>query len=195
VDRKALFLRRFWRAPRQIGAALPSSRALADAMIAPLDFTRISTIVEFGPGTGAITEAIRHKLTPQSRYLGIELDAEFCAVLRERFPELKFVEGSVGDLETILSAEKIEQVDAIVCGLPWSVLPVELQDRVFGAMDRCLSPGARFITFAYLQGLALPAAWELRRRLGRHFDHVGRTPVIWSNVPPAFAYVCGKAGR
>jgi phospholipid N-methyltransferase len=46
------------------------------------------------------------------------------------------------------------------------------------------------VTFAYLQGLVMPAAGMLRRRLKAQFSAVKTTKVIWRNVPPAFAYVC-----
>jgi len=46
------------------------------------------------------------------------------------------------------------------------------------------------VTFAYLQGLLLPAAGMLRRRLRAQFSAVKTTKTIWRNVPPAFAYVC-----
>ena len=79
-----------------------------------------------------------------------------------------------------------------MCGLPWATLPVSLQDTVFAAMDRALVPGGVFVTFGYFQSLVLPAAQALRRRLRRDFAEVSRSPVVWANVPPAFAYICRK---
>ncbi len=55
---------------------------------------------------------------------------------------------------------------------------------------RVLRPGGVFVTFAYLQGLMLPAAGMLRRRLKSEFSRVETTKIVWRNVPPAFAYVC-----
>ena len=187
-----LFLKQFWRSPRSIGAALPSSRALAEAMLAPIDFATARTIVEFGPGTGAVTAPIAARLNPAARYIGIELNPEFCRRLRAEFPKLRFEQASVEALGRILEAQGGGTIDAIVCGLPWASLPASLQERVFAEMDRHLAPGGIFVTFAYLQGLVLPAAQALRRRLRRHFATVERTRIVWRNVPPAFAYVCRK---
>ena len=108
------------------------------------------------------------------------------------FPPLAFVHGSVADLAQILASQGIGAVDAIVSGLPWATLPISLQERVFAAMDLALAPGGVFVTFGYLQSLVLPGAWALRRRLHRDFAEVGRSPVVWGNVPPAFAYICRK---
>ena len=188
----ALFLRQFVQSPRTVGAVLPSSAALARTMLAPIDFATARTIVEFGPGTGAFTREIAARLAPGCRYLGIELNPQFVRELAAAFPRLTFVHGSVADLAQILAAQGIAVIDAIVCGLPWATLPISLQETVFAAIDRALVPGGVFVTFGYLQSLVLPGAWALRRRLRRSFAEVGRSPVVWGNVPPAFAYVCRK---
>jgi phosphatidylethanolamine/phosphatidyl-N-methylethanolamine N-methyltransferase len=188
----ALFLRQFVQSPRTVGAILPSSAALARAMLAPIDFATARTIVEFGPGTGAFTRAIAGRLAPGCRYLGIELNQEFVRELAAEFPRLTFVHGNVADLRQILAAQGIEAIEAIVCGLPWASLPISLQETVFAAIDCALVPGGVFVTFGYFQSLVLPGAWALRRRLRRSFAEVGYTPIVWGNVPPAFAYVCRK---
>ena len=188
----ALFLRQFVQSPRTVGAVLPSSAALAHAMLAPIDFGSARTIVEFGPGTGAFTREIAARLAPGCHYLGIELNPEFVRALAAEFPRLTFVHGSVADLTQVLAAHGIDAIDAIVCGLPWATLPIALQETVFAAIDRALVPGGLFVTFGYLQSLVLPGAWALRRRLRRGFAEVGHTRIVWRNVPPAFAYICRK---
>jgi phospholipid N-methyltransferase len=187
-----LFLRQFWRSPRSIGAAFPSSRALGEAMLAPIDFTRAQAIVEFGPGTGPFTRLIAERLRPGQNYVGIELNDQFFHRLKAEFPHLAFEHASVEDLSRILAKHGIGAIDAIVCGLPWASLPAAFQARVFAEIERHLAPGGVFVTFAYLQGLALPAAWALRRRLRTAFASVGHTRIVWGNLPPAFAYVCRK---
>ena len=73
-------------------------------MLAPIDFAAARTIVEFGPGTGAFTREIAARLAPGCRYLGIELNETFVRELAAEFPRLTFVQGSVVDLDQILSA-------------------------------------------------------------------------------------------
>jgi phosphatidylethanolamine/phosphatidyl-N-methylethanolamine N-methyltransferase len=188
----ARFLRQFAQSPRTVGAVLPSSAALARAMLSPIDFAPARTIVELGPGTGAFTSPIAARLAPDCRYLGIELNPEFVRGLANAFPSLAFVHGSVADLKQILATQGTGPVDAIVCGLPWATLPISLQETVFATIDLALVPGGVFVTFGYLQSLVLPGAWALRRRLHRNFAEVARSPVIWGNLPPAFAYICRK---
>ena len=187
-----VFIGQIMGAPRAVGAVLPSSRALGEAMVEPIDFAKAKVIVEFGAGTGALTHAIAARLTPAHRYLGIELNAAFVEHLRQEFPKLTFVAASVEDLDSILAQHGIEAIDAIVCGLPWASLPLVVQERAFGHVGRVLVKDGLFITFAYLQGLPLPTARALRQRLGAMFSKVSRTRIVWGNVPPAFAYVCRK---
>ena len=187
-----MFLRQFLQSPRTVGAVMPSSKALADTMLAPIDFAEASTIVEFGPGTGAFTRVIASRLAPGARYLGIELNEAFVRSLRHDLPRLDFAYGSVVDLNRVLAERGIAGVNAIVCGLPWATLPISLQDTVFRAIDQALVSGGVFVTFGYLQSLVLPGAWALRQRLKRNFAAVERSAVVWGNVPPAFAYICRK---
>jgi phospholipid N-methyltransferase len=112
--------------------------------------------------------------------------------LSARFPGLLFVNRGAEDIEAILAELGIDSVDAIICGLPWASLPIAAQNRIMTGIGKVLRPGGVFVTFAYLQGLILPAARALRRRLGAGFATVETTKVIWRNLPPAFAYVCRR---
>jgi len=188
------FFRQFLAAPRAIGAIAPSSPALARAMLAPVRFAPGQVIVEFGPGTGAFTTQIAPRLVPLCRYVGIELNPLFCTHLAAQFPTLDFAQGSVADLRQIMAARGITHIDAIVCGLPWASLPAALQATVFGAIAELLAPDGLFVTFAYVQGLALPGAWALRRSLRARFREVRQSGVVWRNLPPAFAYICAGNG-
>jgi phospholipid N-methyltransferase len=188
----SLFFSQFWRSPTTIGAALPSSRRLAAAMVAPIDFATARLVVEFGPGTGPFTRAIAERLGPGCRYLGIELNPVFAQRLAHEFPSLDFACGSAADLGRLLRERGLGAVDAIVCGLPWASLPPAVQHSVFREITHHLTPGGVFVTFAYLQGLVLPGARTLRRRLAAEFSRVTTTPVVWRNFPPAFAYVCKR---
>jgi phospholipid N-methyltransferase len=184
------FLVQFRRAPRAVGAIVPSSDALAEAMIASIDFAKARTIVEFGPGTGVMTAAILKRLGPDTKYVGIEINETFHRTLTIRFPTLQFFNRGAQDVTDILAALDIQGCDAIVCGLPWASLPIELQGRIMVGILKVLRPGGVFVTFAYLQGMVMPAAGMLRRRLKTEFTRVETTKIVWRNVPPAFAYVC-----
>jgi phospholipid N-methyltransferase len=185
-------LRQFLKSPQSVGTVLPSSRELVEEILAPIDFNATSTLVEYGPGSGALTAIIAERLPTTARYIGIEINREFYLQLSARFPQLQFVNQNASDVRSILKSRDIEGVDAIVCGLPWASLPSAQQPAILDSTTACLSSGGIFVTYAYLQGLLLPGAWSLRRRLKHRFAQVGTTRIVWNNVPPAFAYICRR---
>jgi phospholipid N-methyltransferase len=83
-------------------------------------------------------------------------------------------------------------VDCIVSGLPWAAFPAALQVKILDEMMLVLKPGGKFVTFAYLHGLPLPPARKFRALLPRYFTSVGKSPVVWLNLPPAFVYRCRR---
>jgi phosphatidylethanolamine/phosphatidyl-N-methylethanolamine N-methyltransferase len=86
----------------------------------------------------------------------------------------------------------IAQVDCIVSGLPWASFPDDMQTQYLDAMMTVLKPGGQFVTFAYLQGLLLPAGRRFRRKLDHYFSRVDRSRTVWLNLPPAFVYRCRR---
>ena len=100
-----MFFSQFWRAPRSVGALLPSSRGLSAAMVAEIDFGSLATIVEFGPGTGIMTADVADRLRQGQRYLGIEYNKVFYERLNKRFSHLQFGNGSAVDLNGLSPAD------------------------------------------------------------------------------------------
>ena len=70
------------------------------------------------------------------------------------------------------------------------MLPESLQREILNAVLSNLAPGGYFVTFAYLQGLMLPAGMRFRRLLSETFGEVRTSSVVWRNLPPAFVYRC-----
>lgn len=186
------FFKQFLTQPGSIGAVAPSSSRLASRMVDWIDWESHSVVVEFGAGSGAITSHILDKVLPHQNFFAIEINPDFVATLKERFPNLKVHEDSVENVAELCKKENAESVCAVVSGLPWAAFPGELQDRFLDAMISVLKPGGQFTTFAYLQGLALPAGQRFRKRLKSHFSQVNQSKVTWRNLPPAFTYQCIK---
>jgi phospholipid N-methyltransferase len=161
-------------------------------MVSQLDTGRPSLVVEFGPGTGSFTEAIRVRLGPGSHLIAIEQNDSFAGLLRRRFPDLDLVHGSVEFLPEILEARGNRLADCIISGLPWASFDADLQGRILAGVSRGLREGGAFTTFAYLHGLALPTAWRFRRLLEATFREVRQSQVVWRNLPPAFVYHCKR---
>ncbi len=190
MNDKMTFLRNFIRHPTQVGAIAPSSPGLVNAMVDWFDWESVRNVVEFGPGTGVFTASIAERLHPDAKFFAIERSAQLVAATQRRCPTVKVYEDSVTNVVELCRQQSIDQVDAIVCGLPWASFSPDLQDEIMKTMLQVLRPGGQFATFAYWQGIILPAGLRFSRRLNRTFASVHRSPTVWKNLPPAFVYRC-----
>lgn len=186
------FLRNFLRQPGTIGAIAPSSDGLAKLMVDSVDWSTTRTVIEYGPGTGVFTEQISRSMQPGTKFFAIEQSAVLATLTRNRVPGVKVYEDSVANVVEICKRESVEQVDAVLCGLPWASFPESLQRDCFEAMLTILKPGGTFATFAYWQGLMLPAGFRFRSLLKQTFGEVRHSPTVFRNLPPAFVYRCKR---
>jgi len=170
-----LFLREALRNPRRISALAPSSPALARAMAAGLG-PRSGPVVEFGPGTGRLTEAILAAgVAPQDLTL-FELSGDFVRHLHLRFPGVRVVHGPAQEAPGLLGPVAAR----VVSGLPLLSMPPELREDIVAAAFRVLAPGGEMMQFTY--GALDPLTGGQMARLGLVMD---RGPRIWANLPPA----------
>ncbi|MEM7202037.1 MAG: methyltransferase domain-containing protein [Planctomycetota bacterium] len=180
------FLGAFLRNPRTVGAVLPSSRFLARALAGNLGLRPGDLVVEYGPGTGPMTQVLAEQLGHDIRYLGIEREARFCARLQERFPGLPVHQGSVEDVERILADRGLGSARVIVSGLPFASLPETVQGRVVEGTRAVLAPDGEFRTFQYVHAYPLRSARRFRDAMARRFGRFERSRPITRNVPPAY---------
>lgn len=209
-------LRFFWgfvRHPRAVGSIVPSSPSLAAAVAAPVA-AGAQCVVELGPGTGPITRALLARLGPSAAVVAIEIDPDFCALLRRtvRDPRLHVVRaraemlplrpgGADGCTAEASSSGRsasrpaatplqpggigVQPVDAIVSGLPFANFPPALRLAIVRAAFDLLAPGGVFSGYGYAP-FALPPV--LRRVFGNC-----ALRVVWRNLPPAFVAVARKS--
>ena len=181
------FIKGMLRSPAYVGAITPSSPGLAKVMLRGIDLTDGASVLELGPGTGPITSEIQRILACPTRYLGIERDPHFVRVLVERFPAMRFVEGSAEAAVDHIHQAGLQNLRAIISGLPFASLPRVVQDRIIDSMDRLMPPGSGvvFRTFQYLHALAMPGAVRFRRQMRRRFGACRISRPIVLNLPPA----------
>lgn len=178
------------RRPMQVATIFPTSRALAERLLATIDFSRVGRLVELGPGTGAITRVLLERLPPE-RYLGVEIDPGLVLHLREHHPDASFIEGSALELGRLVEPRS---VDVVVSSLPWSVLPRGEQQRGLAGVREALRPGGAFLTYVCLNAMAYPSTHTLLALLKERFARVTREGLEWRNVPPAIV-LRGEAPR
>ncbi len=201
-DEWRVFISEAMRNPATMGAVAPSSSRLAELLagvvpsagsVPQRNGSRDGVVVvELGPGTGAVTEAIEQRLPDRARHLAVDSNPAMVKFLRERCPGLEAVHGDAAELGALLAERAIGPVDAVVSGLPWSLFGAGQQDAILTSVATALRPDGVFATFAYLHARPLTAARRFRSRLMAHFDEVVATRNVWRNLPPAFGYVCRR---
>lgn len=175
--------------PREVSTIFQTSPWLRDHMLDFIDFSKIQNIVELGAGAGAITEGIADRIQKPEQYLGIELDKDLVEVLRERFPQLKFVEASAEQIKELTATTG--PVDVIVSSLPWTLFPADVRDRTMKNITDSLKPGGMFITYMVINAIFYPSAQDVIRQMKVNFSRVDQSKLQW-NIPPAFVFTAYK---
>ena len=180
----------FARYPRRVGALMPSSPALATAMVRGLRWNKFKSVLEYGCGTGAITRAITTNLSSETKFIAIEANRKFGELFAATFPDVNLQVDTVANVRNICNAAGIDEVDCIISSLPWAAFSAKEQKTYLDATLTVLSPEGVFTTFAYVQSLATPAARRFLATLKQSFTSIEQAELIWKNVPPAVVIRC-----
>lgn len=191
VDEYRTFFSTALRHPAMLGAATPTSHAVAATVAQVVPTTGTPTVVELGPGTGSLSGAIRDRLPRGSRHIGIELNEDLVAHLRGHKPWLEVMQGDARDLAVLLDKLDIPEVDAVVSSIPWSLLPDDVQADILEQAVSRLAPHGAFTALTYLTALHRAGGKRFRQRLTARFDEV-LTHTTWQNVPPILHYLCRR---
>ncbi len=162
------------KAPREIGAIAPSSSFLGELMTETLP--RDASVLEIGPGTGAITDHIVMRLASESQLTLVELDEQFASHCRERFSKATVI---WNDAELFLQTEP-RTYEYILSGVPFGAMGTDKHNRLLNLIHARLAPGGSLIMFQY----SIRSYAELVQR----FDSVKMKFMPW-NLPPAVVFV------
>lgn len=184
------FLKEMISRPIQTGALVPSSPALAREMVVHIPQSQPVRVTEVGCGSGAITEFILERMLDPTLYLGLEPNPEFQKKLRTKFPQAKFIQERAQYVLKDLPEE--ERPDYVICSLPWSFLPRDLQVSILKAQSDVLKPSGVFSTFLYPHAALTPTGKFFLELLNKTFGKVERSKLVWRNVPPAWVYHCSE---
>lgn len=185
LDDEVRFIRSWLDKPLAIGAVTPSGRFLARAMARQVDIDIPGPVVELGPGTGPITEALVDRGVDPSRLVLVEFNPVFCRLLRSRYPQATVVQGDAYNLKRLLENILPQPAAAVVSGLPLLTKPIRTRVRLINDVFH-LSPDASFIQFTYSMTTP-PIPKGLARVETEASDR------IWLNFPPARVWVYRRA--
>jgi len=163
---------------------MPSGRLLARTMAQYVDIKSDDPVIELGPGTGAITSALLHRGVDQKRLVLVEYNPGFCALLRDRYPQAKVVQGDAYTLRDTLWNVLSAPASAVVSGLPLVTKPMSTRLKLIRDAFAALAPGAPFVQFTYSVAPPIPKSLP-----GVSTEASER---IWMNLPPARVWVYRK---
>ncbi len=184
LDDEVRFIRSWFEKPITMGAISPSGKVLARTMASYVDPSVPGPVIELGPGTGPVTEALVEQGVHPSRLVLVEFNPDFCRLLRTRYPDATVVRGDAYSLRRMLGSMLEQPAAAIVSGLPLVTKPLKTRVRLIREASRIMQPNAPFVQFTYAVMPPIPKALA-----GVSTEASER---IWMNVPPARVWVYRK---
>ena len=181
LDDEVRFIRSWIERPLSTGAVTPSGKILARTMARYVDPDSSGPVVELGPGTGPITDALVEAGVDPSRLVLLESNPAFCRILHARYPEATLVQGDAYSMRRLLDVMLLHPAAAVVSGLPLITKPITMRLRLIRDAFDLMVPGAPFVQFTYSVAAPLP------KRLGGF--SVEASERIWMNIPPARVWV------
>jgi phosphatidylethanolamine/phosphatidyl-N-methylethanolamine N-methyltransferase len=185
LDDEVRFIRSWLEKPLAIGAVTPSGRFLARTMARYVDIESPGPVIELGPGTGPVTEALVDRGVDPARLVLVEFNPVFCRLLRSRYPQATVVQGDAYSLKRLLETLLKEPAAAVVSGLPLLTKPVKTRLRLINDAFALLNKDAPFIQFTY--SMTTPPIPK-----GLSGVNTEASERIWMNLPPARVWIYRK---
>jgi phosphatidylethanolamine/phosphatidyl-N-methylethanolamine N-methyltransferase len=173
---EAKFLMNWIESPLKTGSVIPSSKELAMKMAESVDFALPGLIIELGPGTGPVTQALLDRGLDPARLILVEYSDDFVKLLRERFPAVTVIQGDAYGLDKTLEAYAREPIAGIISSLPLLTRPDDERSKLLDIALRLLQPGAPFVQFTYAKASPVPLTDGIEAAVSKR---------IWRNIPPA----------
>ncbi len=187
---EARFIRSWFENPLLAGAITPSGRFLARAMARCVNPESDGPVVELGPGTGPVTQALLARGLAPERLVLVEYEPSFCHLLERKFPGVRVVRGDAYRLRDTLVNALDAPAAAVVSSLPLLTKNESTRLSLLRQAFDLMAPEGRFIQFTY--GVKSPMPAHLSA--GLRFETQSLAP-IWLNLPPARIFVYCQSGR
>lgn len=181
-----LFLQEWFANPQRTGSVAPSSPQLSAAMAQWLPTNPDSFVLELGPGTGAVTDALIKRGLREDRLVAIERNPKMARLLREKFPRAQIINGDAWHLDHLLLSrrEPIESVGAVISSLPLLNFPPEEAESLTQKIRSVLEPDGNWVQYSYHLGK--------RQVRGAASFTLRASKIVWLNFPPARVSVFKK---
>lgn len=180
-----IFLSNFIRHPKETASIMPSSKFLREEIIKNINFENVRCIVEYGPGTGPITEEILKRSDKSTKIICFEKNKTFCNYLSNNLPDerLIIINDGAENIEQYLNELNIKEVDYVISGLPFSLIPETLKHEIIQQTKLKLRKNGKFIVYQNSN--------HIKKYLKKYFNRISLNFEVL-NVPPNFIHVCEK---
>nr|WP_321455167.1 rRNA adenine N-6-methyltransferase family protein [uncultured Cohaesibacter sp.] len=138
-------------------------------------------VLELGPGTGVVTNAILNRGIDPARVLAVEYSSDFVSILNDRFSGVTVVQGDAYDFESIRQNHIQAPLSAVISSLPLFTSPKKIRKRLISMCLDALTPGSPFIQFSYA---LVPPVSEKEGNFTIETSHW-----ILGNLPPARVWI------
>lgn len=183
---EARFIRAWFDNPLTTGAVSPSGRFLARTMARYVDPLGDGLVIELGPGTGPVTQALIQRGIAPERLVLVEFDLAFCKLLERRFPRATVIQGDAYRLRDTLAGKIDSPISAIVSSLPLLNTPDAQRLGLLEDAFALMKPEGSFVQFTY--GLVSPMPRKPKGCPSVSFA-AEVSPPVWLNLPPARVWV------
>lgn len=181
------FAQSFLERPRSVATLFPTmpwtARKIANLMEQPWP----QNIVEWGAGTGSVTEKLLEKLPADGKLVAIELDPKLFNVLRSRLDDARLilVQGDARETAQILQEQNIPAPDYIVSGISFHGMSKKTRKEMADNAYETLPPGGVFLPYQFRSTI---------RNVLTRFDHVEMETAYGNLFPPYDLYKAHKNG-
>lgn len=136
-------------------------------------------VIELGPGTGSVTQAILERGLRHDRLIAIEKSPKLADVLRNRFPRIRVITGDAGHLDKLVkqNLHRGQNVGAIISSLPLRIFTPAEAAAIAQKIHAVLRPEGAWVQYSYHLG-------NQPHRSTFCFNLI-RSDVVWWNLPPA----------
>ncbi len=163
-----------------VGAFTWSSAALVESVLHNVSGEQ-NIVIEYGPGTGAMTKGLLSKLSSKGTLIAVEANAEFVQEIEKLSDaRIKIKLGRVENVAASLSEEYTGKTDLVISSIPLSMIDSDMREQIMRDSAKLLTPAGSMIIFH--QYTLIPYFL-----LKRHFHSVSIN-FIFQNCLPCFVF-------
>jgi phosphatidylethanolamine/phosphatidyl-N-methylethanolamine N-methyltransferase len=162
---------------RHVASPFPSSVFTARSVVRHVA-PDCQTVVEYGPGTGVITQEILKRVSSSAAVVGVEISPYFSDRLqRLGDPRFRLIRGDITTVLPRLVAGFPEGVQTVVSGIPFSLMQPSRREEIISVTRSWLRADGRLIAYQATRSV-LPFLERHFAQVECHFEPRGLPPIL-----------------